>query len=284
MRAAIYLRVSTDGQTTANQERELRAVNVPFTRPRPPMRGCSMRPKPRSGRAGEQRRTDDREIDRRKGRRRVRPPDRGQPKGHVQRHARGRPSAAQRRADRQLLHQRCRNEVRITGVRLTKSGWRPSPPSSRRSRGAARYDNRQRTPGPTATHVFLEGKSPEVIARLAKINPLERLGQPEDIAAAVPSWWDRTAPGSTARCCGDRDAGLTRRVMGQECGFGDVISRCLVVFSAPRPRAWGGLVWVVIRVIRLFPRLVGFLLTGSHILVVDLAHFCSPESGATRNV
>ena len=40
-------------------------------------------------------------------------------------------------------------------------------------------------PGPTATHLFLEGKSPEAIARLAKMNPLERLGQPEDIAAAV---------------------------------------------------------------------------------------------------
>jgi hypothetical protein len=43
-----------------------RASGFPFTRPRPPMRGCSMRPKPRSGRAGEQRRTDDREIDRRR--------------------------------------------------------------------------------------------------------------------------------------------------------------------------------------------------------------------------
>ena len=39
--------------------------------------------------------------------------------------------------------------------------------------------------GPTATHLFLEGKSPEMIARLAKMTPLERLGQPEDIAAAV---------------------------------------------------------------------------------------------------
>jgi len=40
-------------------------------------------------------------------------------------------------------------------------------------------------PGPTATALFLDGKSPELIDRLAKMNPLERLGQPEDIASAV---------------------------------------------------------------------------------------------------
>lgn len=40
-------------------------------------------------------------------------------------------------------------------------------------------------PGPTATDLFLSGKSDEVIDRLAKLAPLERLGQPEDIAAAV---------------------------------------------------------------------------------------------------
>lgn len=40
-------------------------------------------------------------------------------------------------------------------------------------------------PGPTATRLFLEGKPQEVIDRLAKAAPLERLGQPEDIAAAV---------------------------------------------------------------------------------------------------
>ena len=40
-------------------------------------------------------------------------------------------------------------------------------------------------PGPTATDLFLNGKSPELIDRLAKMNPLERLGTPEDIAAAV---------------------------------------------------------------------------------------------------
>jgi 3-oxoacyl-[acyl-carrier protein] reductase len=40
-------------------------------------------------------------------------------------------------------------------------------------------------PGPTATALFLDGKPNEVIDHLAKLAPLERLGQPEDIAAAV---------------------------------------------------------------------------------------------------
>ncbi|KAG8149137.1 SDR family oxidoreductase [Burkholderia catarinensis] len=40
-------------------------------------------------------------------------------------------------------------------------------------------------PGPVATELFLHGKSPELIDRMAKTNPLERLGQPEDIAGVV---------------------------------------------------------------------------------------------------
>lgn len=40
-------------------------------------------------------------------------------------------------------------------------------------------------PGPTATDLFLHGKSPELIDRLAKMNPFERLGTPEDIANVV---------------------------------------------------------------------------------------------------
>jgi 3-oxoacyl-[acyl-carrier protein] reductase len=40
-------------------------------------------------------------------------------------------------------------------------------------------------PGPTATDLFLNGKSQEVIDRLAKLNPLERLGTPDDIANVV---------------------------------------------------------------------------------------------------
>ncbi len=40
-------------------------------------------------------------------------------------------------------------------------------------------------PGPTATDLFLDGKSREAIDQLAKQPPLERLGEPEDIANAV---------------------------------------------------------------------------------------------------
>jgi 3-oxoacyl-[acyl-carrier protein] reductase len=40
-------------------------------------------------------------------------------------------------------------------------------------------------PGPVATELFLTGKSPELIERMAKTSPMERLGTPEDIASAV---------------------------------------------------------------------------------------------------
>jgi 3-oxoacyl-[acyl-carrier protein] reductase len=40
-------------------------------------------------------------------------------------------------------------------------------------------------PGPTATKLFLNGKPQSVIEHLTKLAPLERLGQPSDIAAAV---------------------------------------------------------------------------------------------------
>ena len=40
-------------------------------------------------------------------------------------------------------------------------------------------------PGPTATDLFLKGKPQEVVDRLAKLAPLERLGQPGDIADVV---------------------------------------------------------------------------------------------------
>jgi 3-oxoacyl-[acyl-carrier protein] reductase len=40
-------------------------------------------------------------------------------------------------------------------------------------------------PGPTATRLFLDGKPQEVIDRLSRLAPLERLGQPQDIADAV---------------------------------------------------------------------------------------------------
>ena len=40
-------------------------------------------------------------------------------------------------------------------------------------------------PGPVATELFLTGKTPEQISHLSKLNPLERLGQVEDIANVV---------------------------------------------------------------------------------------------------
>ncbi|KQY01396.1 3-ketoacyl-ACP reductase [Massilia sp. Root133] len=40
-------------------------------------------------------------------------------------------------------------------------------------------------PGPVATELFLTGKSDELIQQIAKSAPLERLGQPDDIAGVV---------------------------------------------------------------------------------------------------
>jgi 3-oxoacyl-[acyl-carrier protein] reductase len=40
-------------------------------------------------------------------------------------------------------------------------------------------------PGPTATKLFLDGKGPDLIEQLAKLAPLERLGQPAEIAAVA---------------------------------------------------------------------------------------------------
>jgi 3-oxoacyl-[acyl-carrier protein] reductase len=40
-------------------------------------------------------------------------------------------------------------------------------------------------PGPTATALFLDGKPQQTIDNLSKLSPLERLGQPEDIARVV---------------------------------------------------------------------------------------------------
>lgn len=40
-------------------------------------------------------------------------------------------------------------------------------------------------PGPVATELFFEGKTPETIERMSKQPPLERLGEPEDIAGVV---------------------------------------------------------------------------------------------------
>ena len=55
-------------------------------------------------------------------------------------------------------------------------------------------------PGPTATDLFLRGKSQELIDRFAKMNPLERLGTPKTSLRWSRSSPDPMAPGSTVRC------------------------------------------------------------------------------------
>ena len=40
-------------------------------------------------------------------------------------------------------------------------------------------------PGPTATPLFLDGKSEEAITRIASMNPMGRLGTPDDIAETI---------------------------------------------------------------------------------------------------
>jgi 3-oxoacyl-[acyl-carrier protein] reductase len=40
-------------------------------------------------------------------------------------------------------------------------------------------------PGPVATSLFLDGKTEEQIQTFAKMPPLQRLGQPDDIARVV---------------------------------------------------------------------------------------------------
>jgi 3-oxoacyl-[acyl-carrier protein] reductase len=40
-------------------------------------------------------------------------------------------------------------------------------------------------PGPVATELFLRGKTPEQVEQIAKMAPLERIGEPEDIAKVV---------------------------------------------------------------------------------------------------
>jgi 3-oxoacyl-[acyl-carrier protein] reductase len=40
-------------------------------------------------------------------------------------------------------------------------------------------------PGPVETELFLNGKSAELVERMAKMSPMERIGTPEDIASVV---------------------------------------------------------------------------------------------------
>jgi 3-oxoacyl-[acyl-carrier protein] reductase len=57
-------------------------------------------------------------------------------------------------------------------------------------------------PGPTATDLLLEDKTPEQIAHLAKMPPLERLGRPEDIAGVVSFLVGPGGGGSTVKPSG----------------------------------------------------------------------------------
>ena len=56
-------------------------------------------------------------------------------------------------------------------------------------------------PGPTATDLFLNGKSPELIERLAKMNPWSGWVRRTTSPARWGSWRVPMADGSTARCC-----------------------------------------------------------------------------------
>lgn len=62
-------------------------------------------------------------------------------------------------------------------------------------------------PGPVGTELFLEGKSAEQIAALAKMAPLERLGTPADIASVV------------AFLAGPESAWVNAQVIGVNGGF-----------------------------------------------------------------
>src|SRR5476651_1144551 len=77
---------------------------------------------------------------------------------------------------------------------LARSVWpliqAPSAPARKDTAAAMSSGWPSRSSGailamPTATDLFLNGKTPETVERMAKMAPLERLGQPDDIAAAV---------------------------------------------------------------------------------------------------
>ena len=56
-------------------------------------------------------------------------------------------------------------------------------------------------PGPVATALFLDGKSPELIERMSRVAPLERLGEPGDIAEVVAFLAGPQGAGLTDRSC-----------------------------------------------------------------------------------
>jgi 3-oxoacyl-[acyl-carrier protein] reductase len=80
-----------------------------------------------------------------------------------------------RRTRAAWLHALRRHEV---GGRNPDQYLRQGTPRPRNSVNAV-------APGPTATELFFNGKTPEQIAHMSRMAPLERLGRPEDIAAVV---------------------------------------------------------------------------------------------------
>ena len=111
----------------------------------------------------------------------------GQPQGHVQHPARGRPPPARRRPHHQPVEQRgWPDAAHLRRLRRDQGRGRSDDATcSPRNCAAAASPSTRWRPGPTATRLFLDGKPQEVIDRLAKQAPLERLGEPTDIAAAV---------------------------------------------------------------------------------------------------
>ena len=60
-------------------------------------------------------------------------------------------------------------------------------------------------PGPTATDLFVEGRSQQSVKALAGANPFNRLGEPEDIARVIAFWCgdaSRWVPGQIMRVNG----------------------------------------------------------------------------------
>ena len=55
-------------------------------------------------------------------------------------------------------------------------------------------------PGPIATELFRNGKTENQIAEFTKMSPLERIGQPGDIANVLSFLAGRTVVGSTPKC------------------------------------------------------------------------------------
>ena len=117
---------------------------------------------------------------------RVRPSDRDQPEGHLQ---------PMREASRRLREGGRIISMSSSVVGLyqptyavyaaTKAGVEAMTRILSRELRGRKITVNAVAPGPTATALFLDGKPQQVIDHLSKLAPLERLGQPEDIANTV---------------------------------------------------------------------------------------------------